>query len=240
MIIGICGYPEAGKANLVERLIGALVRKGYRVSSVKHTPHHKSIDSEGKETWRHWKAGSDPVVFSSGIETAVIKHSETSADEVAERIVREHNPDVLVFQGFKDGSFQKVAFGKVAPRKGVVLTNPTLAQLVRHIETEVAFGRVLAELPGLDCGKCGFDCRGLAVEVMKGRRKPGACSERSDLDVDILIDGKRIPAGRFVSSIVHKTVHGMLSGLRGYETGKGVEIRIAAARRRAKRRSGKG
>jgi molybdopterin-guanine dinucleotide biosynthesis adapter protein len=237
MIIGIYGYPDAGKTNFVERLIGSLVKKGYTVSSVKHTPHEKSMDREGKETWRHWKAGSDPVVFASGIETAIIKHSETSADEIAKRILREYNPDVLVFQGFKEGSFQKVAVGKVTPRKGTVLTNPRLPRLIKHIETEVAFERVLAELPGLDCMKCGLDCRGLAGEVLKGKRKLSACKELSDLDVDIFVDGRRIPAGNFVSSIVHKTVHGMLSSLRGYEPGKEVEIRLKNGKGSSKRRS---
>jgi len=237
MIIGIYGYPDAGKTNIVEQLIRSLVKKGYRVSSVKHTPHEKSIDCEGKETWRHWKAGSDPVVFASRIETSIIAHSETSADGIAERILREYCPDVLVFQGFKDGSFQKVALGKVGPRKGTVLTNPTLPRLIKHIEAEVALERVLAELPGLDCMKCGRDCRGLAGEVVKGRRKLGACKELSDLEVVIFVDGKRIPAGKFVSSIVHKTVHGMLSSLKGYEPGVEVEIRLKGEKGRSKRRS---
>ena len=235
MIIGIYGYPDAGKADFVERLIGSLVKKGYDVSSVKHTPHEKTLDCEGKETWRHWKAGSDPVVFASRIETTIIQHSETSADEIAKRILRDYNPDVLVFQGFKGGSFQKVAFGKVTPRKGNVLTNPKLPQLIKHIETEVALERVLAELPGLDCMKCGLDCRGLAGEVVKGRRKLSACKELSDLDVGIFVDGKRIAAGKFVSSIVHETVHGMLHSLKGYEPGKEVEIRIKAGKGRSKR-----
>ena len=237
MIIGIYGYPDAGKTTFVEQLIRSLVKKGYSVSSVKHTPHEKTMDREGKETWRHWKAGSDPVVFASRIETCIIKHSETSADEIAKRILREYNPDVLLFQGFKDGSFQKVAIGKVRPRKGTVLTNPRLPRLIKHIETEVAFERVLAELPGLDCMKCGLDCRGLAGEVLKGKRKLSACKELSDLDIGIFVDGRRIPAGNFVSSIVHKTVHGMLSSLRGYEAGKEVEIRLKDGKGRSKRRS---
>ncbi len=235
MIIGIYGNTDAGKTNFVERLIGSLVRKGYTVSSVKHTPHKKSIDREGKETWKHWKAGSDPVVFASGVETSIIKHSETSADGIARMVLREYNPDVLVFQGFEDGSFQKVAIGKVTPRKGTVMTNPTLPRLIRHIETEVAFERVLAALPGLDCMKCGLDCRGLAGEVVKGRRKLSACKELSDLDVGIFVGGKKIAAGRFVSSVVHETVHGMLSSLKGYEPGKEVEIRLKAGKRRPKR-----
>ena len=204
--------------------IGSLVKKGYSVSSVKHTPHKKSMDLEGKETWRHWKAGSDPVVFASAIETSIIEHSETSADGIAKRILREYSPDVLVFQGFKEGSFQKVAIGKVTPRKGNVLTNPTLPRLVGHIEKEVAFERVLAKLPGLDCRKCGFDCRGLAGEVVKGRRKVSACKELSDLDVGIFVDGKRIRR-QVRTRIVHKPDSGMLRSLKGFEPGKEVEIR---------------
>ncbi len=240
MIIGIYGHPAAGKTKVVEQLIGSLVKKGYRVSSVKHTPHEKTLDVEGKETWRHWKAGSDPVVFSSRTETGIIKHSETSADEIARQVLRDYRPDVLIFQGFEDGSFPKVGLGKAAPRKGTVLANPTLSRLVRYIETEVALEKVLAELPGLDCGKCGLDCRGLADEVVKGRRSLSACKELPDLDVRIFVDGKRLPAGKFVSSVVHKTVHGMLSSLRGYESGKGVEIRLEAAKGRAGRRGGDG
>ncbi len=235
MIIGIYGYPDEGKTNFVERLIGSLVKKGYSVSSVKHTPHEKSIDREGKETWRHWKAGSDPVVFASAIETTIIMHSETSADEIAKRVLREYSPDVLVFQGFKEGAFPKVAIGKVTSRKGTVLANPRLPQLIRHIEAEVAVERILAELPGLDCMKCGLDCRGLAGEVVKGKRKLGACKELSDLDVGIFVDGRRLPAGKFASSVVYKTVHGMLSSLKGYEPGKEVEIRLKEKKTRPKR-----
>jgi molybdopterin-guanine dinucleotide biosynthesis protein B len=235
MIIGIYGYPDAGKTDLVEELIGSLVKKGYRVSSIKPTPHEKTIDCEGKETWRHWKAGSDPVVFSSSIETSVIRHSATSADEIAAMVLREYDPDVLIFQGFKGGSFQKVAVGEVAPRKGTVLANPTLKRLVAHIEAEVAVERALSELPGLDCGKCGLDCRGLAVKVAKGTRKIDDCKELSDLDVGIFVNGKKIPAGRFVSSVVNETIRGMFGTLRGWEPGKDVEIRLGANTRRAKR-----
>jgi hypothetical protein len=48
----------------------------------------------------------------------------------------------------------------------------------------------------------------------------------------IVVGGKKIPAGRFVSSIVHETVHGMLGSLRGYEPGKEVEIRLEAGKGR--------
>ena len=234
MIIGIYGYQDAGKTKLVERLVRALVKKGYRVSSIKHTPHDKTIDCEGKDTWRHWKAGSDPVVFSSETETTMIKHSKTSADDIARMLLAEFRPDVLIIEGFKEGSFPKVAIGHVTPRKGTVLTNPKLADLVKYIEKEVAVERVKELLPGLDCGKCSLDCDGLARAIVAGKRKLKDCKELSDIGVQILVDGRKIAAGKFVSSIVDDTVRGMLSSLKGYGPGKVVEIRLEPKKQKAK------
>jgi molybdopterin-guanine dinucleotide biosynthesis protein B len=234
MIIGIYGYQDAGKTKLVERLVSTLVNKGYRVSSIKHTPHDKTIDCEGKDTWRHWKAGSDPVVFSSETETTVIKHSKTSADDIARMLLAEFRPDVLIIEGFKEGSFPKVAIGHVTPRKGTVLTNPMLADLVKYIEKEVAVERVKDQLPGLDCGKCRLDCDGLARAIVAGKRKLKDCKELSDIGVQILVGGREIATGRFVSSIVDGTVRGMLSSLKGYGPGKAVEIRLEPKKQKAK------
>jgi molybdopterin-guanine dinucleotide biosynthesis protein B len=237
MIIGIYGYQDAGKTKLVEQLVKALVKKGYRVSSIKHTPHDKTVDSEGKDTWRHWKAGSDPVVFSSETETTIIKHSKMSADDIARMILAEFRPDILIIEGFKEGSFPKVAIGQVTPRKGTVLTNPMLAELVKYVEGEVAVERIKEHLPGLDCGKCGLDCDGLARAIAAGKKKREDCRELSDIGVQIVVDGRKIVAGKFVSSIVDDTVRGMLSSLRGYESGKVVEIRLEPMKKNAKSRS---
>lgn len=234
MIIGIYGFQDSGKTRLVEDLVRALVKKGYKVSSIKHTPHDKTIDCEGKDTWRHWKAGSDPVVFSSETETTVIKHSKTSADDIARMLLAEFKPDIIIIEGFKEGSFKKVAIGQVTPRKGTVLTNPRLGDIVKYIESEVAVERVKDQLPGLDCGKCGLDCDGLARAIVAERRKLKDCKELSEIGVQILVGGKRVAAGKFVSSIVDDTVRGMLSSLKGYGPGKIVEIRLEPKKRKAK------
>ncbi len=234
MILGIYGYQDSGKTMLVEELVRALVKKGYMVSSIKHTPHDKTIDSEGKDTWRHWKAGSDPVVFSSDTETTIIKHSKTSADDIARMLMAEFKPDVLVIEGFKGGSFPKVAIGNVTPRKGTVLKNPKLAEIVEYTEREVAVERIKDQLPGLDCRKCGLDCDGLARAIVAGRRKLKDCKELSGIGVEVLVGGKRMAVGKFVASIVDETVRGMLGSLKGYEPGKFVEIRLEPKKLKAK------
>lgn len=236
MILGIYGFQDAGKTKLVEQLVASLVKKGYRVSSIKHTPHRKSIDCEGKDTWRHWVAGSDPVVFSSEIETSIIKHSKMSLDDISDMVLREFKPDVLLIEGCKQGLFPKVVIGDLAPRKGTVMANPSLRKLVSYVENEVAVERVMSKLPGLNCRKCGFDCEGLARAVVAGRRRLGDCKELSNIGLSIKVGGKDIATGRFVSSIVDDTVRGMLSSLKGYEPGKEVEIRLKAKRAATRRR----
>ena len=236
MILGIYGFQDAGKTKLVEELVAALVKKGYRVASVKHTPHSKSIDCEGKDTWRHWVAGRDPVVFSSNVETSIIKHSMMRMDDIARMVMTQFHPDVLIIEGCKEGIFPKVAVGRVKPRKGTVMVNPKLSRLVDYIANEVAVERVLVELPGLDCGKCGLDCDGLAREIVAGKRILEDCKELSDLSVEVLVDGGRIATGRFVSSIIDDTVRGMLSSLKGYKSGRTVEIRLEPKKKKARRR----
>jgi len=235
MILGIYGYQDAGKTKLVESLVTALVKRGLSVASVKHTPHSKSIDCEGKDTWRHWVAGSDPVVFSSNVETSIIKHSKMRMDDIANMVMLQFAPDVLIIEGCKDGSFPKVAIGGVRPRKGTVLVNPKLSKLVDYVADEVAVERVLEELPGLDCGKCGLDCNRLARQIAAGKRKLANCRELSDLNVKVMVDGDRIATGRFVSSLVDDTVRGMLGSLKGYRPGKTVEIRLEPKRKKSRK-----
>lgn len=237
MIIGIYGYQDSGKTLLVEQLVRTLSKKGYRVSSVKHSPHKKSADCAGKDTWRHWKAGSDPVVFSSETETTVFKHSGADADSIVAMVSRDYSPDVIILEGFKDGSFPKVSVGDIAPRENTVLRNPGLAKLVAHIEREVAVERKFKELPGLDCHKCGLDCARLARAIVGGKRKLEDCVELPTIGTSITVGGKRIAAGKFVSEIVNDTVRGMLGSLKGYEPGEVVEIRLEAKSGRPKKGS---
>jgi len=236
MILGVYGYQDAGKTKLIEGLIAALVKKGLKVASVKHTKHSMSIDCEGKDTWRHWVSGSDPVVFSSRTETTFIKHSRMAVEDIADIVNSRFTPDVLIVEGYKDGPFPKVALGKIARTKGTVMVNPRLAKLVKYVTDAVAFEKILKALPGLDCGKCGLDCAGLARMITKGKRKMEDCRELSDIEVEIQIGDNRIPTGKFVSSIVSDTLRGMLSSLKCYEPGKSAVIRLGPNKKKSKRR----
>ncbi|OGS57202.1 MAG: molybdopterin-guanine dinucleotide biosynthesis protein B [Euryarchaeota archaeon RBG_19FT_COMBO_56_21] len=228
MIIGIYGYQDSGKTKLVEQLVSTLVRKGYRVASVKHTSGEWTLDQKGKDTWRHWKAGSDPVVFSSASETSIMVHSPMDLDHITGLLMREFNPDIIIIEGYKKGRFPKVAVGDIKSQDGTVLRNPDLRTLLRYVEREAAMEKIMHVLPGLDCRRCGLDCESFASAVVSGKKKLSDCVELPDLDVHITVGGKRINTGRFVAEVADKTVRGMLSSFKGYEPGKDVGIRLGA------------
>ena len=230
MILGIYGYQDSGKTTLAEKLVHALVEKGYRVSTVKHSAHGMSVDAEGKDTWRHWKAGSDPVVFSSDAETTIIRHSKTPIEDIARMLKVDYRPDVILVEGLKQGKFKKVALGNVKPTADTVLRNPNLEQLLRYVENEVAVERIKERIPGLNCRKCGKNCDEFARAVVAGKRKLGDCVEMPDVIAEISIGGSKLSMGRFASKVVNETVRGLVGSLHGYEPDKDVDIHLGPAR----------
>ena len=64
-IVSIVGYSGSGKTTLVEKMIPELKRRGWRVATIKHNRHGFEIDHEGKDSWRHRRAGAGMTVLAS-------------------------------------------------------------------------------------------------------------------------------------------------------------------------------
>ena len=65
-VFGITGWKNSGKTTLTEKLVAELVRRGRRVSTVKHAHHDFDIDKEGADSFRHRQAGASEVAIVSG------------------------------------------------------------------------------------------------------------------------------------------------------------------------------
>lgn len=229
MILGIYGWQDSGKTTLVEKLIEELSAEGYGVSSVKHAPHEKGSDVEGKDSRRHSLAGGDPVVLQTAEATVLIKRPGLSLEEAVEAVRREFRPDVLLVEGYKEGDFPKVALGDIEPTEGTVLVNPDFDDVVEYVRKEVEGERAYERLPKLDCGKCGFSCVELAREVAEGRMTLDDCVERPARRVEIIAGGQKLPVGAFVAEITERTIRGLLSSLKGYSGEQDVEIRLSSS-----------
>jgi molybdopterin-guanine dinucleotide biosynthesis adapter protein len=107
-IVSIVGWSGSGKTTLLEKLIPELVRRGYRVATVKHDTHGYELDREGKDTWRHRQAGACCTVISSPKQLALFQGMEhdSTLEEIRDRYIRD--ADILLSEGFKHDSAPKV------------------------------------------------------------------------------------------------------------------------------------
>ena len=107
-IVSIVGKSESGKTTLIEKLIAELTRRGIRVATIKHNRHGFEIDHEGKDSWRHKKAGAVTTVVASPGRIAVIEDAPKDYDlaEIRDRYIRD--ADLILAEGFKINPHPKI------------------------------------------------------------------------------------------------------------------------------------
>ena len=107
-LVSIVGYSGSGKTTLVERLIPELGRRGLRVATIKHNRHGFEVDLEGKDSWRHRRAGAVLTVLASPGKVAVMADTEgdPGLGELGERFIRD--VDVILAEGFKKNPHPKI------------------------------------------------------------------------------------------------------------------------------------
>lgn len=117
-IVSIVGYSNSGKTTLIEKMIPELKRRGFRVATIKHNRHGFEIDHEGKDSWRHRRAGAGMTVLASPGKVAVMADLEgdLSLEELGDRFVR--GADVILAEGFKKNPHPKIeVYRKVLGRE---------------------------------------------------------------------------------------------------------------------------
>ena len=99
--IAIIGHKNSGKTLLIEKLIKALVEKGYNVASAKHIGRKgHTFDMPRKDTSKHLEAGANPVIAISENETVIIRknHIDRPLETIFESIPE--NVNVILLEGF--------------------------------------------------------------------------------------------------------------------------------------------
>ncbi len=121
-VIGVCGFKNAGKTTLVEKLVRELTAKGYRVSTVKHAHHDFDVDAEGKDSFRHRAAGATEVAVVSQNRWALMHELRGEAPPALEDVIAKLGPcDIVIVEGYKRDSHDKIEV------RNVELNHPALA-----------------------------------------------------------------------------------------------------------------
>jgi molybdopterin-guanine dinucleotide biosynthesis adapter protein len=210
-IVSIVGKSDSGKTTLIEKLVPELVRRGYRVATVKHDVHGFDVDREGKDSWRHKKSGAHTVVISSPTKLAVIRDVDHDAElaEIRDRYIRD--VDIVLSEGFKRNNQPKIEVSRKEMHSELLCTRED--QLLA-VASNQAFN---IGVPCFDIN----DASGLVTlieeKILKGRRKA---------KVFLRVNGTDIPLSSFVQNSIQGTVRGMVSSLKGCSSPQSVEIQI--------------
>ena len=107
-LLSIVGKSNMGKTTLIEKLIPELTRRGYRVASVKHSRHGFDVDREGKDSWRHRKAGARITILASPHEVVLLEtvDHDLAYEEIERRYIRD--ADIILAEGRKGNRFPKI------------------------------------------------------------------------------------------------------------------------------------
>jgi len=147
MIIGIYGMSNSGKTTLVEQLVVKLTQRGFTVSTIKHTRGDFSLDTPGKDTDRHRKAGAKISGLISASETALISSTPLSLKKTIELIDAIEKPDVLLIEGGKTAKIPKIAVGDIEAQEGTIYRyDNNLDEILEYIYQTVNAERIREEV----------------------------------------------------------------------------------------------
>lgn len=121
-IVSIVGKSGSGKTTLLEKLIRELTKRGYKIGSIKHDAHSFEIDYEGKDSWRHKKAGAVLTIISSASKIAMVLDSDHdhSLKELRDKFVRD--VDLILAEGYKREDLPKIEVVRSPHRKEMICT----------------------------------------------------------------------------------------------------------------------
>lgn len=213
-IVSLVGKSGSGKTTLLEKVIAELTRRGYTVGVIKHDAHGFEIDHEGKDSWRHKKAGAATVALSSPEKFAVIK--DVSPEWPPERIIASYlsDVDVVVTEGFKKSAFPKIEVIRKANS-----TRPVCARDKKLMAFAADF-KVSSKFPVFKLD----DYKGVATLIEKeiiGKHRPSGIS--------LVVDGEKIDLKPFIENLIRDGVTGMIRSLKGCSAAGEIELRIRAS-----------
>jgi len=101
-IFGFAGWSGSGKTTLVKAVIPALIARGLKISTIKHTHHNFDIDRPGKDSFEHRTAGAHEVVITGAQRWALLHENRGEPEPNIDQMLSHMSPvDLVLIEGFK-------------------------------------------------------------------------------------------------------------------------------------------
>ena len=96
------GWSGSGKTTLITNLMPILIKRGYSVSSMKHTHHEFDMDKPGKDSYEHRMAGAKQVLITGAKRWALLTENFQGPEPLMDELLARMDPvDLVLIEGFK-------------------------------------------------------------------------------------------------------------------------------------------
>jgi molybdopterin-guanine dinucleotide biosynthesis protein MobB len=122
-VVTLIGKSGSGKTTLMEGLIPELSRRGYRIATIKHHSHSGfEVDQEGKDSWRHARAGSVHVIIAAPDKIASYRtlKGELTLAEIVKEV---QDADLILVEGYKQAGCPSIEVMRAEVTKELVGTS---------------------------------------------------------------------------------------------------------------------
>ena len=129
-VLSFVGRSGTGKTTVLERLIHLLASKGVRIASIKHHFHDFEMDREGKDSYRHKKAGAKLAMVVSPKKIGLVQDlgREIDLEELISRYV--YDVDLVITEGYKSKDAPRIEVYSVGGQPPLSLGRQNLLALV--------------------------------------------------------------------------------------------------------------
>lgn len=214
-IIAVVGSRRSGKTTTVEALVRGLTKKGYRVATAKHIPEVDfTMDTKGKDTWRHAQAGAKILMSVAPNELTIIKKVDTIEYDLSALVEQcEKEADILILEGFR----KLVAKNLSIPKVVTVKSAKEVSETSEFFKPILVFeGSAKVEMAGLKIPKIDvFREPQKLVEIVDKRVGPLIKKRRALKEtLNVQFNQKTLPLNPFVQKFMRSVVLSMVSTLK--------------------------
>ena len=223
-VVALVGRPDCGKTTLLEKLLPELKRRGYRVGTIKHHVHEFSMDTPGKDTWRHKQAGAETVVLASPTGLGLVRDCDRDlgVDELVARYFGEM--DLVITEGYKRTRLPKIeVYRREIHPEPLPRDRSWIALVGDPAPAAPDAAADTPELPSFAADQVAAIADFLVERFLSPATRSGK-PRRPKITLEV--NGNPVPLNRFAASFLRRAIGGMITSLRGCEDPRTIAIQI--------------
>ncbi|MBB6401297.1 molybdopterin-guanine dinucleotide biosynthesis protein B [Methanococcus maripaludis] len=223
-VIGVIGRKDTGKTGLIANILKNL--NGMSVATVKNSHMDIDVDSQNTDSYK-LKQLADTSIFVTNKGSAFYYDRMHLKD-----ILAKLDCDLVIVEGFKEDLIE-LNIPKILVTeggRGAELKDDQTIMVIDDFKYDIdevtaqVLEKAIVPSYNLNCGHCGYNCKGFANLLALGEVKWNKCVMSTGLK--LIVDGKTIPVNPFVSDVIKNTIKGIVGTLKGTENPETISIKI--------------